>query len=214
MSKTPGTLSALFPKTRQGILSATLIDPAREWYLSDLAKHLGVPPSSLQRELASLVRAGILRRREDGNRTYYRADADSPLFPELRGIVLKTAGLRDVLRKALAPLADRIAVAFVYGSMARAEERSASDVDLMVIGDSGLADLAPALKRAEETLGRPVNPTVYGRAEIVAKLRAGHHFLENVLGKEKLFIVGGKDDLAAALGTEPSPEAHDEQAGA
>jgi DNA-binding transcriptional ArsR family regulator len=86
------TLDALFPKTRQDILAATLLDPKRSWYLSDLARHLRTQPSSLQRELAALAEAGILRRRTDGNRVYFQADVDSPCFEELRGLMLKAGG--------------------------------------------------------------------------------------------------------------------------
>jgi len=177
-----------------------LIDPARSWYLSDLARHLGVTPSSLQRELHSLVRGGILRRNADGNRVYFRIDPDCPFLSELRGIILKTVGLRNVLQECLDPLRDRILVAFVYGSMARSQERSASDVDLMVIGSVGLSQIAPVLKKAEVSLGRAVNPCVYSAKEVVKKLSAGHHFLETVLKGEKIYIQGDQSDLEAALG--------------
>ena len=93
----------------------------------------------------------------------------------------------------------RIDVAFVYGSVARGDESASSDVDLMIIGGVGLSELAPALKDAEARLLRPVNPSVYRAEEVVAKLRAGHHFLGTVMGGAKLFIVGGEDDLAATL---------------
>jgi predicted nucleotidyltransferase len=205
-------LDALFPRTRRAILTATLMDPAREWYLSDLARHIGVSPSSLQRELAGLVDAQILRRRVDGNRVYYRAEVDNPIFGDLRGLVLRTAGLTDVLAESLAGLRSRLAVAFVYGSVARGDESASSDVDLMVIGGVGLSELAPALKDAEARLLRPVNPAVYRAAEVVEKLRAGHHFLGTVLGGAKLFIVGGEEDLAAALGRAPRPAARHEPA--
>jgi uncharacterized protein len=205
-------LDALFPRTRRAILTATLMDPAREWYLSDLARHIGVSPSSLQRELAGLVDAEILRRRVDGNRVYYRAEVDNPIFGDLRGLVLRTAGLKDVLAECLSGFRDRIDVAFVYGSVARGDESASSDVDLMVIGCVGLAELAPALKDAEARLLRPVNPSVYRAAEVVEKLRAGHHFLGTVMGGAKLFIVGGEDDLAAALGRAPRPAARHEPA--
>jgi predicted nucleotidyltransferase len=205
-------LDALFPRTRRAILTATLMDPAREWYLSDLARHIGVSPSSLQRELAGLVDAQILRRRADGNRVYYRAEVDNPIFGDLRGLVLRTAGLTDVLAESLAGLRSRLAVAFVYGSVARGDESASSDVDLMVIGGVGLSELAPALKDAEARLLRSVNPAVYRAAEVVEKLRAGHHFLGTVLGGAKLFIVGGEEDLAAALGRAPRPAARHEPA--
>jgi predicted nucleotidyltransferase len=209
-----GPLDALFPKTRQAVLAAVYMDPTREWYLSDLARHLKVQPSSLQRELVNLVTAGILRRREDGNRVYYSAETESPLFGDLHGLLLKTAGLRDVLAEALEAFRDRIAVAFVYGSLARREEQPRSDVDLMVIGRIGLAELAPVLKDAEGLLLRPVNPSVYSPEEIAEKLAAGHHFLATVMSKEKLFVLGDKDDLAAVTQREPRADAPDQQAGA
>lgn len=191
-------LDALFPKTRQAVLATIYRDPAREWYLSDLARKIGVTPSSLQREVVRLVQAGILRRRDDGNRAYYSAETESPLFGDLHGLILKTAGLRDALAESLEPFRARIKVAFVHGSFARHEERPGSDIDLMVIGRVGLAELAPALKKTEAVLLRPINPSIYTPKEIAAKLAAGHHFLETVMRGEKLFVVGGKDELAAA----------------
>jgi len=193
-------LDALFPKTRQGILAATLMHPERWWYLSDLAKHLGVPPSSLQRELASLVGTGILRRRRDGNRVYVQPHPDCPFFSELQGLLAKTAGLADVLAEVLAPFSPRITVAFVYGSLACREERSDSDVDLFVVGEIGLAALSPALHTAEERLGRAVNPAVYALPDLAKKLGTRHHFLRDVLEKEKLFVLGQQADLDRALG--------------
>lgn len=206
-------LRALFPQTRQALLAATLLRPEHWWYLSDLAKHLGVRPSSLQRELAALVTAGVLRRRKDGNRVYYRPDPDCPFLPELQGLLIKTAGLADVLREVLRPLNARIRLAFVYGSLARGEEVSSSDVDVMVVGRLGLADLVPAIRRAEQRLGRAVNPTVYAPEEFATKCHAGHHFLQTVLRGEKIFLVGGKDELAAALAEQPRPGPRDEPAG-
>jgi predicted nucleotidyltransferase len=189
-------LDSLLSKTTQGLLAATLLQPERSWYLSDLAKHLGRRPSSLQAPLACLATAGILRRHKDGNRVYYQANPECPFFPELQGLLAKTVGLVDVLRETLAPLEKQIAVAFVHGSIASFRERASSDVDLIVIGSVGLSKLSPALESAEERLGRPVNATVYTSTEFAKKLGDKNHFLRAVLDKEKLFIVGNKDDLA------------------
>src|SRR5712692_4566541 len=109
-------IDVLFPETRKAILAATLMQPDRWWYLSDLAHNLGVRPSSLQRELAALVEAGVLRRKSDGNRVYFQPEPDCPLLPELTGLMTKTAGLVDVVREALRPFAKSIRWAFVYGS--------------------------------------------------------------------------------------------------
>jgi len=157
MRKSPA-LDAFFPRIRQALLAATVLHPERWWYLSDLAKHLGVRPSSLQRELAALVEAGILNRRQDGNRVYFQANPDCPFLPDLQGLLVKTVGVVDILREALSRFATRIDWAFVYGSIARAEELASSDVDLMLIGQVGLAELTPALRRAEAQLGRAGEP--------------------------------------------------------
>lgn len=192
-------LDAFFPAVRQGVLAATLMHADRWWYLSDLAAHLGRRPSSLQRELASLTKVGVLESREEGNRVYYRANADCPFYSELKGLLTKTVGLVEVLGDALAPLAGDIEWAFVYGSMARHEERLDSDVDLMLIGKLRLSDAATPLKLAEEELGRPVNPSVYSKAEFAKKLRSGHHFAQTVMRDEKIFVLGDARDFAAAF---------------
>lgn len=188
-------LDALFPRVRQNILTATLLHPDRSWYLSDLADHIGVTPSTLQRELASLVGAGILVRRPEGRRVYFRADPRCPVLNELAGLLRKTAGLADPLRSMLENLGKSVDWAFVYGSVARGEERSGSDVDLLVIGGLGLADLAEPLRGIEKTLGRSVNPTVYGRDEFEQKLANGDHFLAAVMSGPKLMLCGDEDEL-------------------
>src|SRR5208282_2163678 len=137
--RTGSSIDALFPRTRQAILAATFGEPRRWWYMRELARHLRLTPSSLQRELASLVRGGILVQKREGKHVYFQAAVDSPIFEELQGLILKTAGLADVVREELKPVADRIQWAFIYGSVARSEEHPASDVDLMIIGHVGLA---------------------------------------------------------------------------
>jgi DNA-binding transcriptional ArsR family regulator len=194
------TADALFSGTRRAILAATLLQPERWWYLSDLARHLGATPSSLQRELASLATAGILMRREEGRQVYYRANPECPILAELQGIMVKTVGLADALKDALVPLAGSIDCAFVFGSFARGEADPESDVDVMVIGEVGLAALAPALQAVGERIGRTVNPAVYRASELAKKLAAGHHFLTTVMGQKKLFLIGDEDKLAKAVG--------------
>lgn len=190
-------IQALFPAIRRAILATLLLHPEREWYFRDLAKRLGVQPSSLTRELRNLTGAGILRRRNDGNRVYYQADPSCPFLPELRGLLLKTAGLVDVLRELLAPFQDRIACAFVHGSIARADELSESDIDLMIIGDAGRFELAEAIRAAGQQLSRPVNVSLYKPDEFAIKA-TDNHFVRAVLNREKLFVVGNDHDLDAA----------------
>jgi len=153
-----------------------------------------------KRELKALVDGGILETRREGTRAYFKADTRSPVFPELRGLIDKTAGLLPTLREALRPLDRRIACAFVYGSVARSDEHAASDVDLMVVGDAGLADITPALRKAEARLGREVNATTYSATEFRKKATAKDHFLSEVLRSHKLFVKGDQRDVDDLVG--------------
>lgn len=191
-------LDALFPKTRQGILAAMFVRPQKSWYVAELARRMGVPSSSLQRELQELTDAGILKAHRQGRMAYFQPNTDSPLFPDLRGLLLKTAGLVDVLREALEPLAGQVRLAFVYGSMASGEERSDSDVDLMVVGDVSPAAVAVPLRAARESLGREINPTVYTRDEFTRKRKEDDSFLARVMAKPRLLVVGSEHDLGEA----------------
>jgi predicted nucleotidyltransferase len=194
------TLDALLPKTRQGILAATLVQPDKAWYASELAHRIGVPSSSLQRELHDLSEAGILKTYRQGRMVYYQANRDSPVFLDLRGLLLKTAGLIDVLAQALKPVASKVATAFVYGSIAAGREESDSDIDLMVVGKVLPEDLALPLRRARESLGREINPTVYSPAEFERKHAANDPFLTQVLDKPRLVVLGNKDELGKVAG--------------
>jgi DNA-binding transcriptional ArsR family regulator len=189
-------LDVLLAKTKQQILAATVLQPDRSWYLLELARHLGVRPSTLQRELSQLTDAGILKRQQNGNRVYYQADTECPVFPELGQLLFKTVGAVEGLRKLLEPLHNQIDLAFVYGSVASASERSSSDIDLMVIGSAALSRISPLLRDLERQVGRAINPRVYKREEFVRQMRDGNHFLTSVLRKDLIFITGDKDDLA------------------
>jgi len=197
MRNTSLALDSLFLGVRQGVLAATLTRPEKWWYLSELAEFLNTRPSSLQRELISLERSGILQQRKDGRRTYFKAETRSPIFRELRSIFEKTVGLIPALRVALQPFANKIICAFIYGSVARREERATSDVDLMVIGHLGIAELAPSLRKAEARLGREVNVTNYSVDEFRKKVSQGDHFLATVLKGSLQFVKGEPRDLDA-----------------
>ena len=196
----PAPLAALFPTVRGDVLAATLTQPDKWWYLSELAQFVGTTPSSLQRELKALVEGGILQQRREGTRIYFKAEERSPLFPDLRGLLEKTAGLLPTLRQALEPFKARIDCAFVYGSVARSQEHALSDVDLLVIGRAGLSDLAPALRKAETRVGREINVTSYSVREFRRKTSSKDHFLSEILRGPKEFVKGNQGDLDDIVG--------------
>jgi predicted nucleotidyltransferase len=184
----------LFGKTRRAVLSLLYGHADEEFYLRQIIRATDTGQGTMQRELEKLAAAGLVLRRVHGRQVYFRSNPDSPVYKELRGLLLKTAGVADVLRASLAPLAARIRIAFVYGSVARGNERRASDVDLMVVGGVSFAEVVSALASAQERLSREVNPTVYSEAEFRAKLATGQHFLRSVMGRERIFLFGNEHD--------------------
>jgi predicted nucleotidyltransferase len=197
-------LGALFPHTRRGVLAATLTQPQKWWYLSELADYLETRPSSLQRELASLVEGGILIHRREGTRAYFKAETNSPVFDDLHRLFEKTAGLVPMMQKMLVPLGTKISCAFLYGSVARAQEHAGSDVDLMIIGKGGVSDLSPALRKLERRLGREINVTSYSPEELRKNIKSQDHFLTSVLRGRKQFVKGSQSDLDEIVGQQRS----------
>ena len=186
----------LFGRTRS-ILLATLYGHTQEsFYLRQLVRILGAGHGALQRELKQLLEMGLVIRSSQGNQVLYRANPRSPVFAELRSLIAKTVGAHDTLRSSLVRLGSRVRVAFVYGSLARQEEVSDSDVDLMVLGEASFSEVVAALSPAQRTLGRDINPTVFPMSEFRSKVAAGNHFLNSVLTGKKLFVIGTQRDLA------------------
>jgi len=188
--------AALFGRARRAVLGLLYTHPDESFYVRQVVRAAGVGQGAVQRELRRLAAAGIIERERNGRQVYYRANRACPVFDELHALMVKTAGLADVLRQALEPLADAVRAAFVYGSVAGGKERARSDVDVMVIGEASFGDIVQALRSAEEALGREVNPTVYPPAEFKAKLVSEHHFVTTVLKGPKIFLVGDEHDLA------------------
>ena len=170
------------------------------FYLRQIARLSGLAVGSIQRELKRLTEAGIITRSVQGRQVYYRANEACPVFGELKSILIKTAGVADVLRAALAPLADRIRVAFMFGSMTTGREKRDSDVDVMVVGDASFADVVKALGVAQNTLHREINPTVYPPDEFKAKVAEGQHFVTEVLKGEKIYLVGDEHEIERIVG--------------
>ena len=198
---------SLFGKTRQSLLSL-LYGRANEEHLQEnLIELAGLGRGTVQRELDFLARAGVVRRTVRGRQVYFQANADCPIYAELHGLVVKTAGVADALRSALASFAARIRVAFIYGSMAKGTERRASDVDVMVIGDLSFEEASEALARVQKSLGREVNPSVYAPADFRKKLAARHHFLRTVMKGEKIFLIGSEHELAQLAKKQLAPRA-------
>lgn len=187
---------ALFSGLQQRLLAVLFGQPDRSFYGNELLRLTGTGRGALQRELEKLVSADLVTVTPVGNQKHYQANAAAPIFAELRGIVMKTLGLADVLRTALNAVADRIELAFVFGSVAKGTDTATSDIDLMVVTETlTYADLFEGLAAAEQVLGRKVNPTLYTSAALAEKVRTENSFVLRVLSQPKIFLIGTEDVL-------------------
>lgn len=185
---------ALFSKVRQRVLAVLFGAPDRSFYTNEVIGLAQSGAGAVQRELADLAGAGLLTVRKQGNQKHFQANAASPVFAELRGLVLKTMGLADVLRAALAPLAPQIAQAFVFGSIAKQQDTAASDVDLLVVSDTlGYGDVFAALEGASQTLGRAINPALYTTDDFRARLQGDNAFINRVMQQPKIWLIGQEE---------------------
>jgi predicted nucleotidyltransferase len=193
-----GLADTLFAKVQQRVLGVLFGNPHRSFYATEIIGLARSGTGAVQRELRRLEASGLVTVRRVGKQKHYQANAGSPVFGELRALVLKTCGMADVLRSALAPLLPGIRAAFVYGSIAKGEDTAASDVDLMVISDRlTYGDLFAALEEASAQLGRKVAPTIYSAKELGRRVKQDNSFVTRVLGQPKLWLIGDERDLAA-----------------
>lgn len=189
---------ALFTATQQRVLGCLFGDPGRTWSISELIQTTGAGSGAVQREVARLAGSGLLLMEPLGNQKRYRTNPDAPIHDELAAIVRKTFGLAGPLRDALAPLTDRLHMAFVYGSVAKGSDTARSDIDLMLVTDDlTYPEVMAALHPLMERLGREINPTLYTRADLRKRIAAGNSFVTRVLAQPRLWLIGGEHDLAA-----------------
>jgi predicted nucleotidyltransferase len=193
--KAAGLAESLFGEYRRRVLAFLLLRPDERFHVREISRLTSVPVGPLHRELKILADAGMVSRHASGNQVQYQADRDCPIYHELAGIFRKTSGLADILRAALEPLFDSVESAFVFGSVAKGEERSASDVDVLVVGSASFTDVVLALADRQTQLGRDINPVVMTEAEFSSKLAAGEHFVSRIMSEPKIFLKGTEHDL-------------------
>ena len=192
--------SGLFGKTRQAVLALLYGRADSSFYTKQILDAVKSGRGTVQRELKNLTDTGIITREVGGRQVYYRANEKCPIFNELKSVVRKTFGVADVIRQSLATVADKIRVAFIFGSIASGAEGRASDIDLIIIGEVTFADAVSSLSKAQEILQREINPVVYSVAEFQKRIAERHHFVTDVLHGDKIFIIGGEDELRRLAG--------------
>jgi predicted nucleotidyltransferase len=196
-----GLADVLFTPVQQRVLGLLFGQPERRFQSAELIRLAGSGTGAAHRLLTRLADTGLVTTERVGNQKHYQANAASPVFAELSGLVRKTVGLAAPVQAALAPLAGKIFAAFIYGSIASGSDKVASDIDLMVIAKDGTDGLEygtvyQALQNAEAALGRTINPNLMNRAEWQRKRAEGDSFAARIAAQPRLFVLGSDDELA------------------
>lgn len=189
---------ALFTKTQQRVLGLLFSKPDESFYTNEILRRADMGRGTVTRELEKLAGAGLVLVSREGNQQHYQANPASPIFEELVSIARKTFGVADVIREALKPVNEQVLSAFIYGSVAKGEATAKSDIDLLVISNSlAYADLMTCLVIAEETLSRPINPSVYELAQLKRKWHEDNAFISKVMEQPKIWLKGSENDISA-----------------
>ena len=189
-------LSQIFSsRTKAGIFQFLFGINRDELHARELARQTGISLASVQQELKRLESLDLVLRRKDGNRVYFQANQHHPVFNELHQLTIKTSGIVPMLKNALAPVAEHIDYAFIFGSVARSEEKGHSDIDIMIIGEIGLRKIAGLIGSLSDTLEREINPHVQTLGELRKRLGGGDSFTLNIAISKKLFIAGDEDEF-------------------
>lgn len=180
-------------RTRAEIFRLLFEKSETELYLRELHRLTNLSIRPIQEEISRLLKGGLISSRKDGNRIYYRANTEHPLFSDLRSLVEKTTGVQAILKHALS--VEEIQMVFIFGSVAAGTAKPESDLDLFVIGNLGLRHLSKLISGLSEKIGRVINPHVMSSNEFQKKLKEKNHFITSIMKTPKQFVIGEENDL-------------------
>ncbi len=193
-----GLADALFTSTQQRVLGLLFGQPERSFFATELIGLTGSGSGAVQRELKRLAASGLVTATRVGNQKHFQANHTSPIFDELRSLVIKTVGLADPIRHALEPLAEKVDLALLYGSVPKGSDTASSDIDLLVVADElALEKLYAVLAPVETLLDRKINPTLYTSKEFKKRRNARHPFLTRVLEGKRMVLLGDEHGTPA-----------------
>lgn len=186
--------NVLFTKTQQKVLGLLFGKPDQSFYLNEITKLSQMGRGTIKRELERMEAAGIVVKKRIGNQNHYQANSECPVYSELMGIARKTFGVADVIKTALNSILDEVALAFIYGSVAKGEDTAKSDIDLLIVSNElTYSDVMERLLASETSIGRPINPTIYNVDQIEKKLKQDNAFVSRVMEQPKIWIKEDED---------------------
>jgi predicted nucleotidyltransferase len=166
----------------------------QEYHLRDIQRRAGLAIGTVMQDAIKLEKLALIIKRRDGNRTYYKANREHPLYRDIHNLVVKTTGLVDILRTSLS--VTTIQFAFIFGSFADGSEKPESDIDVFIIGDPSLRTMSKLLKEPAQKIGREINPHIMTRREFIDRKIKKEHFVKNIIESPKLMMIGTEYELA------------------
>jgi len=198
MDNMASKLDRLFgSKTRVTLLSELVMNSEKRFYMRELSRGLNIPYGMLHREVKNLVMLGILSEEKKGKVTLLSVNKELPYYTELKGLIMKTAGLGDLMKNALSKLKG-IRYALVYGSFASGEEAERSDIDLLLVGDISEEDILKAVSQVEKDVAREVNYILWSEKEFSKRVMSRHQLLVDIAGKPIIMLIGDEDEFRRA----------------
>jgi len=164
-----------------------------ELHLREIVRRSGLALRTIQSEIKNLIELDLVRTKQDGNRLNIKANEQHPLYPDICSIVSKTSGYIGLLKASFAKL--NIDTAFIFGSMVKETSKAHSDIDLIIVGKTGLRQLSPILRKISERVGREINPHVYTPQTWSEKFSRRDHFITSVMKEKKTFLIGDEHVL-------------------
>jgi len=191
--------ATLFGKTRSRTLNLLFSNPKKSFYIRQISRLISTSVGTTHREIQVLCSLGIINKVTNGKRVNYCVNVNSPIYQELNSLVIKTSGVAGIIKKAINSIEKDITIAFIFGSYAKGEQQSGSDIDILIVGDVQFKEVISKLRQASKSLSKEINPIVYPVEEFVAKVKDKDHFLTSVLKAEKIFLVGGDNELSSMV---------------
>jgi predicted nucleotidyltransferase len=191
----------LFGKTRAALLRELYVNPDRRIPFNALVRRIKSGPGAVSRELATLIRAGLIAEEREGNQRFLCARSAAPVFPELRALIIKASGAPSLVREALQGLESSIDIAIIIGSVATGTEHPDSDLDLFVAGTAGYSVITQRMHSIEERLGRRVQLLYFDVSSATDRASLQRSSTRAMLSGPKVFLLGDEVRLEVLLKT-------------
>jgi len=182
-------------KTRVKLIELFLTNPGKIFHVRELVRRVDEEINAVRRELAHLEKKSIVSKEPRGNRLYYTMRKDYPLYYELMEIIAKTKGLGADILKNRAKLG-RIHFAAFSGRFARRSQKNDPEqVDVLIVGEIVLPELALLVRAEEARRGEEINYTVMTEEEFGFRKKRRDPFIMGILSGSRVMILGDEEEL-------------------